>query len=146
MDRIVIFDLATLRFRRSARNTSMGVVAASGEVLAVVDTSTADTNEDAAYAACEHALASGNVVRGGELHRIALYNPYSGEISYQAAPDSLVFADGEAHPIEAEGSVAMIETGEEACIHLGEVRIGLRVATLVGASRAWAANEDRLQK
>jgi len=144
MEQIVIFDLATLRFRRSARGTSMSVVAASGEVLAVVDTLAIDRNEDAAYAACEHALATGNVARDGELHKIALYNPYSAEISYKAAPDSQIFGDGEAHPIDIEGSVAHIEDVEDgACIILDGKRIKQREITLTGASRAWSANEER---
>jgi hypothetical protein len=144
MEQIVIFDLATLRFRRSARGTSMSVVAASGEVLAVVDTLAIDRNEDAAYAACEHALAAGNVEREGTLHKIALYNPYSAEISYKAAPDSEIFGDGEAHPIAVDGSVANIEDEEgRTCIILAGKRIKQREITLAGATRAWSANEER---
>lgn len=147
MEHIVIFDLATLRFRRSARGTSINVVAASGEVLAVVDTLAIDRNEDAAYAACEHALAAGNVARQGTLHKIALYNPYSAEISYLAAPDSQIFGDGDAHPISINGSVAGIDNGADGtCIILDGTRIKQRDTTLTGATRAWAANEERLER
>lgn len=120
----------------------MSMVAASGEVLAVVDTLAIDRNEDAAYAACEHALATGNVAREGTLHKIALYNPYSAEISYKAAPDSQIFGDGEAHPIEVEGSLASVED-DGSCLILGGKRINQREITLTGATRAWSANEER---
>jgi len=122
----------------------MSIVAASGEVLAVVDTLAIDRNEDAAYAACEHALATGNVAREGTLHKIALYNPYSAEISYMAAPDSQIFGDGEAHPISITGSVANIENGEDG-IHLilDGKRVKQREITLTAATRAWSANEER---
>jgi hypothetical protein len=144
MQPVVVYDLATLRFRRSARGTSMSVVAASGEVLAVIDTLAVDENEDAAYAACEHALATCNVERGGEWCKIALYNPYSGEISYQAAPDSRVFSGRVPVALESGGSVALIEEGAKGLeLVINGQRLFEISVSLVGASRAWAANEER---
>jgi len=142
--RVVVYDLSTLRFRRSARKTSMSIVAASGEVLAVVDTLAIESNEDAAYGACEHALAAGRIRREGGYHRVALYNPYSGEISYQAAPDSIVFGAERPIAVEALGSVGEVrgETGEEE-LHLGGYVLGRREVSVAGATRAWESTGDR---
>lgn len=137
---IVVYDLATLRFRRSSRKTSMSVVAASGEVLAVVDTLAIDSNEDAAYAACEHALSAGRVRRAGRYLKIGLYNPYSGEVSYKAAPDSIVFGCERPISIEALGSCGEVVRDEELRIE-GSV-LPRREVGVVQASRAWEASGE----
>lgn len=143
MEHVVVYDLATLRFRRSARKTSMSVIAASGEVLAVCDTSVADTNEDAAYAVCEHALSAGRVQRGEHLCRVALYNPYSAEISYLPAPESVVFGNEQGLALPVDGEVATVhEDSDGMWLALGGVRVGTKVLTVAGASRAWGATED----
>jgi hypothetical protein len=140
---IVVYDLATLRFRRSSRKTSMSVVAASGEVLAVVDTLAIDSNEDAAYAACEHALSAGRVRRDGRYRKVGLYNPYSGEISYKAAPDSVVFGCEKPISIETLGSCGEVfgENGVEE-LHIGETNLPRREVGVVQASRAWESSGE----
>ena len=146
--KVVVYDLSTLRFRRSARKTSMSIVAASGEVLAVIDTLAIDNNEDAAYGACEHALAAGRVRREGNYHRVALYNPYSGEISYQPAPESVVFGADKPIAIEMLGSLGEVVGGAGAEeLHLegagGAVVLRRREVSVAAAARAWEASGDR---
>lgn len=141
---IVIYDLSTLRFRRSARKTSMSVIAASGEVLAVVDTLAVDSNEDAAYAACEHALATARVRREGTWCRIGLYNPYSGETSYRPAPDSIVFGAQQPVAIETLGSRGKVEGGEGSeRLHLNGLLLERQEPSVAAASRAWDSTGER---
>lgn len=141
---VVVFDLATLRFRRTPKRTSMSVVAASGEVLGVVDTLVTDTNEDAAFAACEHALSAGRVQRDGAVHRIALYNPYTAQTSYLSAPESVVFFDGEAVVIGANGTCGAVgHVGDTYVLRVDGRAIPTYIATMASSTRDWYAHEDR---
>lgn len=123
----------------------MSIVAASGEVLSIVDTLSKDGHEDAAYAACEHALNAGRILRDGVKCRIALYNPYSAEISYLPAPDSLVFGCEEALSVNPEGSLAYVENNGES-IRLNEKTIYSKNLTVAQATRAWEATETHTEK
>jgi hypothetical protein len=140
---VVVFDLATLRFRRSAKRTSMSVIAASGEVLAVVDTVGHDSNADAAFAACEHALSAGRVRRDGTIRRVVLYNPYTAQASYGPAVDAVIFG-GEPLAVEIGGSCGMVQVdGPESTLDVaGVVRTAVQVS-VAAASRAFLANRDQ---
>ena len=138
---VVVYDLATVRFRRSAKGRSMSMIAASGETLAVVDTNGDATNEDAAYAACEHALNGARVRRNESLCRVALYNPYTAHISYLPAPDSVIFTNHEPRAIHMNGEIGIVHfDGEQHQLEISGVLIDEEQLTVSAASRAWDAH------
>ncbi len=138
---VVVYDLATVRFRRSAKGRSMSMIAASGETLAVVDTNGDATNEDAAYAACEHALNGARVRRDGVVCRVALYNPYTAHIAYLPAPDSVIFTNHEPRSIGMHGETGVVYfDGEQHTLEISGEQIDEEQLTVSAASRAWDAH------
>lgn len=122
----------------------MSVVAASGEVLAVVDTLVADTNEDAAFAACEHALSAGRVQRNDGIHRVALYNPYTAQTAYLPAPESIVFCDGSTLSLGAGGEAGRVgEDADGITLEVGGRKFPVHLATVASSSRDWQAHESQ---
>jgi hypothetical protein len=137
---IVVYDLATVRFRRSTKGASMQMVAASGEVLAVVDLVALTSNEDGAFACCEHALAAARPRRDGRRMRVALYNPYTAQISYGAGPDCTVFADQAPVALDPGGTVGhLVEDG----LLIDGRCVTPHTTTVAATSRSYVENERR---
>jgi hypothetical protein len=99
---ILLLDLASLRYRWSDdAHRSLAVLSAMGEVLAVVDCEAGLPQREAAFRACDAALASGRVVRASQDDllvrrrcRIGLYNPYSGEVAVGPVSRGTVYQGG----------------------------------------------------
>lgn len=121
----------------------MHLVAASGEVLSVVDIAAHDSDSDAAFAVCEHALSAGRVRRDGQTHSIALYNPYSGQISWGPSSDGHVFGDGSPVAIDVLGSCGQVEhNAHEDVLHVAGRELPVVSMTYATTSRAVAAHGE----
>jgi hypothetical protein len=138
MTDVVVFDLATVRFRRSQQRSSMSMLAASGETLAVVDTLATTSNQDAAFSCCEHALSAARPKRDGRRLKVALYNPYSAQISYGAGSECVVLGDGMTLELGPYGTIGHFD-GD--VLDIDGRRVPAIELTTAAASRAWVANE-----
>lgn len=118
---VLVLDMATLRFMRTGPSRRrVQVLTARNEVLAVADiqlnleTGLFDEETTAFYAL--DAALGGTVLRTPEdgsgppvPHRIALYNPYTGEISLGALPDTQILASDELLPLPVEGAQSALD-------------------------------------
>lgn len=109
---VLIFDLATLRYQWDATRATLSVLSSRNELLAVVDVAPTTNEREAAFQACDAALDRSRVSRttpAGRLrHRIALYNPYSAEVSFAAVPKTKVFSAATRLTIPANGLPATL--------------------------------------
>ena len=133
---ILVFDMASLRFRPNAAHTALSVVAASGEMLATVDTLPDIADEHAAFAALDHALAAARVRRNSTLHRIGLYHPLTAQIVVGPSP-SKIFAAPAPLEIAANGSMASVEETELVC---SDAVCAALSPTEESTKRAWSAS------
>lgn len=115
---LIVLDLSTLRYRWNAAKTALAATTALGEVVSVVDTAPGLDAREAAFLACDAALARGRLLRAApedpartRTYRLALYNPYSAETSVGAVPDTQVFCDRRPLALELGGSVAHLADG-----------------------------------
>ena len=108
----VIFDLATVRYRFTAHRTSVSALAATGELLAVVELAPHHSEREAAFLAVDAALAGGRVQRHGERYRVALYNPYTAEVCIRPVPDTLIFTDRTPLVLAPEGVTAELDANQ----------------------------------
>jgi hypothetical protein len=111
---VCLFDLASLRFERSADRGVVLVRTASGELLAS-STVPVDADEGrCAATVCDEALARGTVLRyvdgqGDMAVPIALYNPYSGDVAVDALPHTRAFGDGRPLRLDPNGALAVLD-------------------------------------
>jgi hypothetical protein len=136
MTDVLVLDMAGLRFRATEQRSALKVLAASGELLAVIDTLPATQSHHAAFAAMDAALATAQVRRDGKNCKIALYNPLTAQVVYRPVP-SLVFSDEEPLVVPPGGVLARLE---DDVLVIGE-RVLERVdPSFASATRAWAAS------
>lgn len=133
--RVVLFDLATLRFRLHASGSTVQVVSPAGETLALVDVSGAESREEMAFIACERALEAARVFRNREELAVGLLNPFTAQISVGPASSGLVFGDGTPIAVPAGGATASVSEDE---LSLDDGRTVPRfVASSTALSRVW---------
>lgn len=116
MERFCVFDLASVRFAMD-ESGFITVRAASGEVLASVAIDGDVDRRQSAFAACDAALASGTVLREDAdgvpcVHRVALYNPLSGEVAVGPVPHTKVFRSGDVIVLSVNGTAVVLDGGE----------------------------------
>lgn len=148
----LVLDLASLRYQWNAARTAVAVLTAAGELLAVADTPPGTDEREAAFAATDAALARARVNRPGPTgrvrYRVALYNPYSGEVSVGAVPDTRVFGDGDRLELPAAGAPALLSPGPEPVLGVagaaaGELRpLPLRQVSFAALTRVYQAHAD----
>jgi hypothetical protein len=111
----------------------MVATAATGEIFSRIDTAPGTSPRAAMYKAANAALDQGQVLRDGEVCRIALYNPYSGEASLNAVPATIIYSGGAPISLEPEGSVFELEDDRLVC---GDVVLQVVAPSLSRTSRA----------
>lgn len=108
---VLVLDLATLRFAWQAERSVLALLSAPGELLAVVDCAPGTTERQGAFAVLEEAAATARLVREGVEYRVAFYNPYTAEVSFDATVANRVFAARTPLTLAAAGAPASI-TGD----------------------------------
>jgi hypothetical protein len=109
-EQVVLFDLSSLRFRRDRRNRRFTALSADGQVLAGVS-NPPENGRAAALAALDEAARTGRCWRGGQLRRIAFFNPHTVEAAFGPSGECRVFRFEVPPPLSREGSVAVIGDG-----------------------------------
>lgn len=104
-----VYDLASVRYAWNRDRTRLQLLGAHGEFLGAADVAAGADARAAAYAACEAALDRGRVRVDGRLWRIALYNPYSAEVSVGPAADNRIHSDQAPVAISPAGSPAHLD-------------------------------------
>jgi hypothetical protein len=140
MERYCIFDLASLRFALDPEGASVTVRAPGGEVLGLAAVGDERDQRNVAFAACDAALAQGTVLREDDdglpvAHKIAFYNPLTGQIAVDAVPHTRVFAGTDLLVLPAEGLEVVLVDGE---LRGGSVTLSERPVSAATASRAAA--------
>lgn len=109
----IIHDLSSLTFRWNATHTAFSAFTRAGELLARIECPATISVEEAIFEVCDAALAQSRLKRLDDsgsrgLLKLALYNPYTGQISLGATPRTLVFGDSQALAIPATGLQAEV--------------------------------------
>ena len=133
-ERVVLFDLPSLRFRRDSRRRRFSVLSAAGEVLAGV-ANAPENPRAAALAALDEASRTARCWRDGELRRVAFYNPHTAEASVGPSDSCTVFRFDVPPPLSAEGTAAVV-CGDE--LHTDDIHIARAAdsAALIGDIRS----------
>lgn len=103
----VVLDLAGLRYRFA--QSSLAVLAPSGELLAVLDLPSSWDRRTAAFHGCEQVLERGFLRRANRRLKVALYNPLSAQVALYATPHTQVFGDLAPLVLPAEGLLAGLD-------------------------------------
>lgn len=111
---VCILDLASLRYQRNREHTSLTVYSALREVLAVLEVDPGLDERELAFLGCDAALERARLVRvdpvrGRSRLRVALYNPYTAEVSLGAIPDTRAFTDESPLLVPEDGLVASLD-------------------------------------
>lgn len=145
---MLIFDLASLRYQWNATRTALSALSARGELLAVVDAPAGADGREAAFDVCDAALDRGRISRPGDdglrtRYRVALYNPYSAEVSVQSVPHTKVFSAGTRLTIPASGLAAVLEVVDDTeQLRAGDVVLARRHPDFSALTRAYSSHRD----
>jgi hypothetical protein len=137
---LVVLDMSTLRFVWHNGRRAVSLLTSGGELLAVRELAEGASERQAAFAVLEEAAATARLRRQGGERRVAFYNPYTAEVSVDAASANRVYCAG--HPL------ALSEEGEEAVPVDDRLVVGAAVLNERGeldpasAMRAVAAHLD----
>ena len=113
---LVVYDMSSLRFTRTD-DGPITMRAGSGEILSTVANPPAELRS-AALAAMDAASETARVWRGGSICQVALYNPYTQEISVGPSERCQVYTCAGALELTAEGLSGHLE-GESICFSGG---------------------------
>lgn len=114
MERIVVLDLASVRFTWGEHRRSLSVATGAGELLATVAVPAGTEPRWAAFLACDAALETARVTRDDErgrlvTARVALYNPLSFQIAVSGIPATRVFDPETPLLLPADGLLATLD-------------------------------------
>ena len=106
--RVWLLDLSKLDFQWGRDKKSCIVSLSNGEKLGEQEVDT-DSPREAAFEALEYLLRKKGVsYRGESYEMIALYNPFSKEISLNATPDTIIYGDFHELTISDEGASGLL--------------------------------------
>jgi hypothetical protein len=113
---LVVYDMSSMRFTRTPGGP-ITMRAGSGEILSTV-ANPPEELRSAALAAMDAASETARVWRGGSICQVALYNPYTQEISVGPSERCQVYTCAGALELTAEGLSGHLE-GESICFSGG---------------------------
>lgn len=137
---VLLLDMTTLRFSTRGGKAPLRVTTRDGVVLGQVHPRRDEKRSSMVFRALDEALKSGRVAtvdprapRQRLVARVALYNPFSGDVAYGATPNTVTFAAaGAPLALAASGTPAVVTVAGE----LAELHVGERVLTTVARSVA----------
>lgn len=149
---LCILDLSGLRYQWNATRSTLTVFSPRRDVLAVVATPAGLGDREAAFRACDAALATARLLRlridtgpAGEprptqaRHRLGLYNPYTAEVSVGAVPDTRVFSDDRPLALPHDGLCARLDDSDPDALVVDDRVLGLVEPTWASLTRTYAA-------
>lgn len=144
--------MSSLKFRWCPARRFFSVFSPVGELLSKIDCAPETSDEEAVFQALDSALATARLKRNDEhgariLRKLALYNPYTGQVSFNATPKCKVYAlkvKNEIKPISipSEGIVAFTE---ENTMLIGNETLTLINPTYKDAFKALSSHEEKLK-
>lgn len=148
---VLVFDLASLRYRWDAARSALSMFSPLREQLALVHPPAGTSDREAATLACDQALELCRLRRSvvdeqgspaKVRYRIALYNPYTAKIALGAVPHTRVFGDFAPIDVAASGLAAHLEgDGDAVCLVLADGRrLERNLASVAELTRDLAAN------
>jgi hypothetical protein len=116
--RVLIMDLATLRYRFAANRRSLSVLTSAGETLSSVTMRPAEEDTDVIFRALAEAGRTSCVLRAdddGQVagHQLAFYNPLTAQVSWSTTNRKALFVPDVPLIIDPAGLSASIETAGE---------------------------------
>lgn len=167
---LLIVDLASLRYRWDAERTTLTVFSAQREVLAVAAGVGHLSDREAASRACDlvldrgrvsraaadwdyvdvdvvgedvHAAAAAAAARGRVRFRVALYNPYTAQVSVGPVPDTEVFSCNRPLQLPAGGLPTTLVQGHDGpVLHAGNQVLTPFNPTLTAITRTLEAHRS----
>jgi len=136
---IVIFDLSALRYRFNKVRSRVSAMAPTGEVLSVVELSPGTPTSEAAFLSVNAALDSARLLRNGKRCGLGAYNPYSGEVSVNGVPATLIFSAGRAIELSDDGDVFVMDDDSLQSVESGLV-LDRKEPSVARVSRSLAAH------
>ena len=106
----ILLDAATVRFRYSNRRSAIEARNGVGDVLAAIDINPGMEDSHAAAAVLDHALISSRLQLGDAKGRLALYHPWTAQLSLKMPRKPVqVFTDHNVIEIPIEGVLAELD-------------------------------------
>lgn len=113
---VLVVDMTTLRFR-ARTGGPVTVTTRTGQVLTTVHPRKDESARSIAFRGMDAALATARLPLP-QAHPdtprfgpIALYNPFTGDVSFGAVPDTITFSSGTPVPLDADGTIGVITLG-----------------------------------
>lgn len=143
----LLVDMATLRYRWGPDRRSCALLLSTGELVVVVDVD--DPSEDVrvvAYRALDAALDRGRVQRLRADGRtvtvpVAVYNPFSAEVSVGPVPHTVTFTDEDPLPVPAEGCMVNVHGGRGRRVEVAGRTLLPRELTLTEMTRTQMSHQ-----
>lgn len=112
---VLVLDMSTLRFVTHGPRSAVRVLTRNGQLLAAVHPRVGEQRTDIAFRAMDAALREGSVL-GVDLEnprlrrhlKVALYNPFSGDVSFGATPDTVSFSGTGTLALGPDGSEGVV--------------------------------------
>jgi hypothetical protein len=114
---VLVVDMTTLRFRTRATGGPVAVTTRTGQLLATVHPRKGESQQSIAFRGMDAALATARLPlpqTGPGTPRfgpVALYNPFTGDVSFGAIPDTVTFSSGTPVPLDADGTLGVVTPG-----------------------------------
>ena len=146
----LVLDMATIRFQWSPDQTACAALTARGEIVALTDVEPEADERQVAFRLLDQALDQGQVLRPDPgdptkrvSYKVALYNPFTAEVSAAPVPDTVTFTDRAPLPVPADGlPVVAVTSGRNPSMRTLEGRhLPARTLTFAGLTRAQIAHQ-----
>lgn len=144
-------DMSTLRYQWNPDHTACCALTARGEILAVVEVDAGPVNErELAFRLLDRALEVGQVLRAHPddpakrvVYKVALYNPFSAEVSVGEVPKNVTFRDEAPLALPADGLPAeAVTAGRSRRLTFPDGRtLEPRELTFLGLTRVQASHQ-----
>lgn len=150
-DAVLLVDMSTLRFTSAGPKAPLRVTTRSGLTLAVVHPRKNELRSDLAFRAMDEALKTGRVTKVDPHNpaqrrtlRVALYNPFSGDVAYGAAPETRTFPSGSPLALDPDGTPATVAIdGTHATLHIADRALPAVERDVLDVTRVIAAQSVR---
>lgn len=108
---IIIYDMASLKFRWNVERSVLSVISSRSEVLAQTECPEGTSDREAVFLALDAVLATSRIKRPDlkGTHRVGLYNPYTAQVAVGSVPSTSSYSDASPIPVPADGLQALLE-------------------------------------
>lgn len=112
--------MTTIQFHLDRRNGTIRALTTDGTALSAVHPRKNELRPDLAFRALDEALRTASLFEPNPAHprervrlRLALYNPFSADVAYQAVPDTLTFSTGAPLDLDPTGTPGVVDLSDD---------------------------------